>query len=137
MALTVPNVGKKVWLDNFIAAGALYLHLYKNSVTITRSTVFGDMTAPTFAGYAVKTTSGWAAASIDANNKATSSAAQETWTATGGPVESIFGYALTGSASGGAVYAIEAFASGSVPMGTNGDVLKITPNLTVKSEVNN
>src|SRR6476660_6570124 len=137
MALTVPNGGKLAFLDLILANVPLYCHLYKTDTTIDRTVTGASFTEANYTGYAAQLTASWAASTIDGSNRATSSAAQLTFTLTGGSAQDIYGYVLINSASlvgGSVIYAAERFSMAPIHLAVAGDSILLTPNLTAKSE---
>lgn len=133
MAGVLVNQGEDIFLKagvNKTAGQNLILKLYKNNVTPAESDVEGGYTEATFTGYSAVTLTGasWTATPgapsqvTYAQQSFTSSADQTT--------ESIYGYFLV-QASSGLLVAAERFSDGPYPISFNGDIIKVTPKITL------
>lgn len=133
MAVIVPMVGDRHLLDEVVNASSYTLHLFKNNVSISETTVIGDFTEADFSGYSSGAIAGWSAAVDNLDHRAISVAGTVTFThGAGATNNNIYGYyVLTGS---GALAWAETFAGGPVPMAANGATLTIEPVLTCRSE---
>lgn len=99
------NTGK-MWLGSLAMAGGhpsldgnVKIHLFKNNVTLSRTTVIGSLTESTYTGYAAQTLNGATDGGIDVNNWDTWSWPVKTFQQTGASAsETAFGYYVTDSA---------------------------------------
>jgi hypothetical protein len=109
------------------------LHLYKNNVTPSATSVIGSFTEAAFTGYSAKTLTrgSWDAASTNVDGKAETAYANQTWTVTTANSETIYGYYVT-SATGGALLFAESFTTPRVLV--DRDTLTIPPKFTFRSE---
>lgn len=132
--LVVPDAGEIPMLDAVTAALGLKLRLYKNNYTPSQSTVIGDFSGneANFSGYAAATPAMGASSTI--SHKATSvDAATRTFTHNGGgTANTIYGYYVT-DAGATIVYWAERLPA-PVTMGSNGDTINVTLQLTLNSE---
>jgi len=138
MALLVPNVGEIELLDRLLKGGSSVhdgnytLHLFKNSYVPQDGSTLSNFTEADFDGYANKALaqSSWASVSLNTNDKAESSYAQQSWTC-GANGNTIYGYYITGNTSGELLWA-EKF--GSSKALTNGDILNLIPVITLSND---
>jgi hypothetical protein len=94
MAFELTDEGKKYLLTNGINNANVRLGLYKNNYTIIAGSVFANITACDFTGYAAATPV-WGAASIDGGDHATQTATSIVFTqGTPGTTNSVYGYYL-------------------------------------------
>ena len=134
MALLAVNEGENAILTRLLNGGsfALSLGLFKNNLTPTDATVFADVTAATFTGYAAVTlTDGsW---SIVSGAPCVASYAQQTFTCSAsGTAETIYGYYVY---RGTTLYWIERFSTANQQsISTSGQTVKVTPRITAKDE---
>ena len=133
MALLVPTNGEGDMLRfmlNFSAPENLVLRLYQNNVTPSETDVAATYTEATFTGYASATLTG---ASWTVNEGAPSDAsyAQQSFTSSAAQaVQQIYGYFLTRVTSGRIGWS-ERFTDGPYPVSNNGDVVRVTPAITL------
>jgi hypothetical protein len=107
------------------------VHLYKNDVTPTTSSVLGDFTESDFAGYAAQNASSWSAPVVSAHI-ATITAAALTYTRSStGTAQNAYGYYITDSGST-LLYAAERFATAPRVLTNNGDSETVTPKVNVR-----
>lgn len=113
------------------------LKLYTNNVTtgLTAAQIDAldetDFTIATFTGYSNKTLTGgsW---TITDGDPATAVYAQQTFTCSAdGAVQNVYGYLVTRSSDGAAIY-FEQFTDGPYEVEFNGDNIKITPRVTLE-----
>lgn len=132
MTLLVPNGGEDLalqYLVNKAAPQNLVLRLFQNNITPAETDVVGTYTEATFTGYASITLTG---ATWTTTPGAPSQAAypQQSFTSSAEQAsQSIYGYYLTRLAGGELIYA-ERFTDGPYPVAHNGDVVKVTPQIT-------
>lgn len=134
MALVCADVGELLLLEAALGKSTpenLTLKLYSNNYTPLQSSVAGSFTEATFTSYAAKTLTktSWTSAST-VSNKATSSYAAQSWTC-GATGQTIYGYFVIGQSSGTLYFAERFSTSRSL---SNGDVLNLTPAITLNSE---
>ncbi len=133
MAGVLVNQGEDIFLKagvNKTAGQNLILKLYKNNVTPAEADVEGGYTEADFTGYSNVTLTGasWTATPgapsqvTYAQQSFTSSADQST--------QSIYGYFLV-QASSGLLVAAERFSDGPYPISFLGDIVKVTPKITL------
>ncbi len=132
MPLVVTNAGENRLLDwVFRTSGTnLSLRLYTNAYTPVATSVIGDFTEATFAGYAARTLTraSFNAATTNAAGKAEITYADQTWSATSN--QTVHGYFVTDS-SGNLLFA-ERFATSKALV--SGDSLIVSPKFTLSSE---
>lgn len=145
MSFKISNWGEALLLGcalGYAAAGTLKLRLYTNNVTPTDNDTVGTYTEMgAVEAYAAKSLApgSWAApvagtgSGTSLSNKASISYPQQVWTAdgTGGSV-TVYGYFITDSGGTNLVGA-EKFPA-PVTVSINGDVIKVTPNITNATE---
>ena len=131
MALLIPNEGETAILTRILATN-LSLGLFKNNLTPTDATVFADVTAATFTGYAAVTLTGgsW---SVAAGAPAIATYAVQTFTCSAaGTAETIYGYYIY---SGTTLYWIERFPAASIAaISASGQSRVVNPRITLKDE---
>jgi len=135
MALVVPDEGEiellKKLLKNTTDTENYLMRLYQNNYTPSGTTTAIDFTEANFSNYADKTIAriDWATPTTNANNKAESSVAVQSWTC-GTVGNTIYGYYIIGSVSGKVLWA-EKFASTRVL--EDSDVLNVYPKFNLSS----
>lgn len=134
MALTVPNDGEEIILQNFlnkVGPQDQKLRLYKTTdVTISETSVTADFTEATFTGYAEAALSG-ASWTITPGAPSSASYAQQTFTSSADQAaQVIYGYYVVQTTSGKLLWA-ERFTDGPYTIANNGDAIKVTPNFTM------
>jgi hypothetical protein len=138
MALITPNAGELQLLDKLLKDALstnenYILKLYKNNYTPDDAAVEGSFTESDFTNYLARTLTRalWNAA-VTVSNKAETSygTGPQSWTC-GASGNTVYGYYVTGSASGTVLWA-ERFATSRVL--ANGDVLNLTPKFTLNKE---
>jgi len=136
MSVVVPRPSTLLFEDAVVAAllEGGELCLFKNNYTPIATTVLANLTEANFDGYARITLTGWPAASLDANNKASSALAAQffTMTAPATTPNDIYGiYVLSPT---GALLFAERNPAGPVTMNTDGQTYSYLPRSTGKSE---
>lgn len=131
--LIVPDDSKKSMARVIIQAKQItYINLFKNDVTPGHATVLADLTLADFGGYAQKNmTTPVVGAALDANGRAVITWDEVTFTRTGGPDNTIYGYYVANN--DGALLWCERF-DNPVPVTADGIFIKLTPKLTDRSE---
>lgn len=137
MAIVLPNQGEKILLDLLLSIG-MTMKLYKVDVTAgltatqKEALTEASFTEATFSGYTSKALAGgfWA---TTASDPSTGIFAQQSWTRTvTGTTETIYGYYMTRTSDGKLLW-FERF-TGPVGMTTNGDILRVTPTITLEDD---
>lgn len=105
-------------------ATPLKLHLYSNNQTPTTSSVIGDFTECTFAGYAAQNLTTWTAPSVAAHVASMTAAALTFTRSTTGALQNIYGYYVT--TSGGTLLWAEIFSDAPRVVTNAGDSLTVT-----------
>jgi hypothetical protein len=104
--------------------------LYKNSVTLTATTVASDLAECNFPGYVSFAMPAWSPVFINPLDQAETDEANHVWTMTGtSPSNSVYGYYVTDS-SGVLIYA-EANPAGPQSMAALGDTYAVLPRFMV------
>jgi hypothetical protein len=129
MALNVPDTGENVVLENFTNKTAptnLTVKLFQNNITSADTDTAGTYTEATFGGYAAiaLTAATWGAAAAGTITYG----AQLTFSCTGAPSNSIYGYYVINA--GGVLLWSERDAGAPYTIGTNGDAVKMTPTIS-------
>lgn len=133
MTLLVPNNGEGdmlTYLVNKSAAENLVLRLFKNNVVPAETDTAATYTEATFTGYSAATLTGanWTVTEGAPSNAAY---AQQSFTSSANQTQQlIYGYYLTRASSGRIAWA-EVFADGPYSIANNGDVIKVTPTITL------
>lgn len=127
MPLVLVNSGEVEMLECALkdtSPEALTLILYSNNVTLTESTVIGNLTECAIPGYAAKslTRAGWGSA-VSGDPSYIPYGTAQTFNFTGSGT--VYGYALKGTTSGTLYWAEAIYPSGQAF--NNGDSLTITP----------
>lgn len=136
MTIRVPNGGELLMLGrivNKIPQEDLVLCLYSNNITPSETDTISTYTELTGTyGYAAKTLTGanWTTTSGD---PCSADYAQQTWTFTGAQ-GNVYGYFVRGASTAALIYA-ERFSDGPYNVTTNGDMIKVTPKLTLQDTV--
>lgn len=137
MALVTPDAGEcecldKMLLDPLTTDESLSLRLYKNDYTPVQGSVTGSFTIADFTNYTNKTLTraGWGAATTVSNKATSTFGTAQSWTC-GSTGNTIYGYYVVAATSGVTLWA-ERFASARVL--ASGDVLTLTPKITLNSE---
>ena len=137
MALVTPNEGELELLDKMLKDAlsvdeGYTLKLYKNDYTPDQSSTGSSFTEADFTSYAAKTLTrtGWGAATTISNKASATYSAQQSWTC-GTTGNTIYGYYIVAATSGKVLWA-ERFSSARTL--ANGDVLNLTPSITLNSE---
>lgn len=136
MALKVPNVGSVKLLDLLkLGWGQPRVKLYQNNVSLTSVTVIGDFTEATFNSYVGIDAVNWTTPGIDGNGRARTVADPLQWAKAAGGASNatVYGYYVIQVASGTLLWA-EAFPGGPFPMVNLGDIITLSPRLTLVSE---
>lgn len=135
MSLLVPNVGEQEMLDAITGKAAadatLLLKLYKSNTTPGETDTAATYTVATFTGYSnvTLTNSSWNAATAGAPSYA--DYAQQTFTSSADQsTENIYGYYVVGGSDTILRWA-ERFSDAPNPITNNGDLIKITPKITL------
>lgn len=134
--LIVPFQSSLELLDAIIFAvlGNSALCLFKNNYTPLHTSAIGDFTEADFDGYARIVLTGWPAAALDGNNKASTFLAYQTFTKAGAiTANDIYG-AFVLDFAGNLLYA-ERFASGPFTLSVPGQKLLYQPVFTATSEL--
>lgn len=134
----VVNTGK-LWIGSICMSaghsslnGNVKIHLFKNNVTLSRTTVIGDLTESTYTGYASQTLSSASDGGIDANNWDTWTWPVKTFQQTGASSsETAYGYYVTDSGSTTLLWG-ENFTTPQV-FANSGDGFTITPTFSFGS----
>lgn len=130
MSGLIVNTGKVGELTRLLNGGSFgfSLGLYKNDLTPTTTTVFADVTAATFTGYAAiaLTDGSWA---IVSGAPAVATYAEQTFTCSAaGTAETIYGYYIY---RGSTLYYIERYPAASIAAISNaGETRKVNPRIT-------
>jgi hypothetical protein len=137
MPLVVPDVGELYMLDRIRAAlnapVITFLRLYQNNYTPVQGSVLADFTEATFSGYAQLAVTDFGAAATVSNKAKIICAAAKVFSHSGGATSNtIYGYHVVYLGAPTILYA-ERFAS-PIVMAVSGDVISITPALTLNSE---
>jgi hypothetical protein len=133
MALVAVNVGVQEILRralNYSATGDVKLHLFQSNTTPAETDTTATYTEATWTGYAAITLTGasWTVTNAD---PASASYAEQTFTSTAGSQsQANYGYYVTNSASTVLLWA-ERFSDGPYTIVNNGDVIKVTPVITL------
>lgn len=130
MALVVPNEGESWFLKLALkdaAPGTTTIRLFKNSVTLSDSTVWADLTEATFTGYASQSLSraGWNEPTVGSVTYINRSAV--TFSCSGGS-QDVYGYAVTYT-DGGTTYILWAESFSSPITISSGGSIQITPKI--------
>ncbi len=145
MAIVIPDCGERYLLDRALKGtnnGNNYtLKLYTAVAGgLGGSTVAGDFTEATFAGYAAKTLTpgAWGAASTSTGTSTSTYGALQTYTrSSSGAVESIAGYYLIDASTGTLILAEEFVDTEATPIPSPianvGDKVELTPALQLAS----
>lgn len=133
MSLLVPNEGELAMLT-LLLSNNLFLGLFKNNLTPTDATIFGDLTAATFTGYAEATLLGGASWTKTAGAPSTATYAPQTFTCSAaGTAQTIYGYYIRDS--GNKLWVCERFpAAGIQAISLVGQNRIVNPRLTLKDE---
>lgn len=102
MTLVIQDGGLTNKLEQLRArwnATALKLHLYQNNFTPLVTSVLGDFTESTFAGYSAQDLVTWGAASVAAHVGKIQAAANTFTRSTTGASQNVYGYYVTDAAS--------------------------------------
>lgn len=132
MALVVGNLAEVVMLNYIVNKDApedLVIKLYINDQTPIETDIVGDYTEATGGGYAqVALTAGsWA---VTSGTPSSADYPQITWNFTGS-VGNVYGYYIV-RAIGGELMWAERFTNGPFNIQNNGDVIRVTPRLTLE-----
>lgn len=137
MALVTPDEGELELLDKMLKDAlsvdeGYTLKLYKNDYTPIQTSTGTDFTVADFTNYVDKTLTrtGWGAASTVSNKASATYGTQQSWTC-GATGNTIYGYYILGASSGKVLWA-ERFSSARTL--ASGDVLNLTPSITLNSE---
>lgn len=133
MALVSTNAGELRMLDELLDAENLTLKLFKSNTTPTATSVIGDFTECDFTNYTSKTLTAatWnAATTVSGKATATYDSTPLSWTC-GTTGNTIYGYTVQ-SASGSTLLWAELFSSPRTL--ANGEILNLTPTITLNSE---
>jgi hypothetical protein len=132
MTLKMSDLGCKQTLVDASAiwnATNLKLRLFQSNTTPTTSSVIGDFTECTFAGYAAVSLTGWATPIVAAHD-ATMLADLKTFTRTStGASQNIYGYYVTDNATTFLLWA-ERDPLAPIVVTNNGDSYTVTPSLS-------
>ena len=122
MALKVPNVGEQEFLSRALTYEGSKLKLYTNNYVCTETSVIGDFTEMSVAGYAQKSlaTGSWSTSS-------TATYAEQEFLPT--TAVSAYGYVVTNSA-GTVVLWAEQFTGAPYVIPAGGGSIKVTLNIT-------
>jgi hypothetical protein len=135
MTIVIPNVGECTLLDKMLKLSDedYTLKLYRTNTTLGDSTIVTDFTEANFTSYVSKslTRANWGSAVVDSNIAKSTYSAELSWTCgvTGGVV---YGYWIVGATSGNLLYAEAMGASRTL---ADGDIIKITPEFTFRTQV--
>lgn len=133
MTLLVPNNGEGDMLSAIVAKAAaqdLDLKLFQNNVTPGETDTAATYTEATFTGYAAiqLTASNWV---VTEGAPSDASYPQQTFTSSANQsTQQVYGYYLVRRTSGRIAWA-ERFADGPYPVANNGDLIKVTPKITL------
>jgi hypothetical protein len=135
MSLVIPNGSLTFVLDQLIDGefGTLQvMHLFQNNVTVSDTTVIGDLEEATFDGYNSQGISGWSDA-LAVLPRAMTGANALTWAKIiGANPNSIYGYYVT-DLDGNLLWC-ENDPSAPVAMTTPGNTYTVVPRFTIRSE---
>jgi len=135
VSLIVPRPSSLLFLNGIIVEllESAELCLFKNDYTPIATTVLADFTEADFDGYARIVLSGWPAAALDANDKASTELAAQTFTKSGAvTANTIYGVFVLDDV-GNLLYA-ERNPAGGVVINTAGQTYSYLPRFTDKSE---
>ena len=110
---------------------ALKIHLFKNNYTPLTTSVIGDFTESTFAGYAAASLTTWPTPTVAAHVASMAAAAVTFTRSTTGATEAIYGYYVTDNASTVLLWA-ERDANAPINVTNSGDSYTVTPTLAAK-----
>lgn len=132
MALVVGNAAEVIMLNYILNKDTiedLVIHLYGNDQTPVETDLIGDYTEISGGGYAaVNLTAGsWV---VTSGTPTSADYPQITWTFTGA-VGNVYGYYVTRQTGGELMWA-ERFTNGPFNIQNNGDVIRVTPRLTLE-----
>lgn len=131
MSLTVPNEGELAMLTLLLSAD-LHLGLFKNNLTPSDATVFADLTAADFTGYAEVTLTGGASWTKSAGAPSVATYAPQTFTClAAGGAQTVYGYYIRDAAN--KLWAVERFPAASIAAITSvGQNRIVNPRLTLQ-----
>jgi hypothetical protein len=135
MAIKVPYLAALQFTDAVITLllDGCELALYKNNYTPINTSLLANFTECNFDGYARITLTGWPAAALDANNKAATALAAQTFTCTGAVTPNdVYGMFVVSGA--GALMFAERNPSGPITINTAGQTYSYTPKFTGLTE---
>jgi hypothetical protein len=132
MTLKIPNAGEDLMLQHIVGKTAIenpVLKLYSNNLTPGETDTAGSYTEVSGNGYAAITLTGanW---TITAGAPTEAAYAQQSFTFTGA-AGNVYGYFVVGASSGTLLWA-EKFSDGPYNITQSGDVIKVTPKLTLQ-----
>ena len=136
MSIKVPFLASLQYTDAVIAAllDGAKLRLYKNNYTPVNGSVLGDFTVANFDGYAEINLAAWSAAALDANNKAATAMASQTFTMTAPAATPNDIYGIFVVTAGGVLLYAERNPAGPITMNTAGQTYSYLPRFTGISE---
>jgi hypothetical protein len=134
VAIKIPNVGEVLLLEELRAyLNTLTLRLFQNDYTPVDGSVIGNFTEATFDGYASQSLSDFAAAYLNASNKAEVDASLYIFLMTGAVTpNTIYGYYVT--IGGTQVVYAERNPAGGQAMTGAGQIYPVYPRFTLASE---
>lgn len=134
--LKVPDVGELLlmaFLRDKLNSPGVYLHLYQNDRTPANADVLADYTDATFDGYVELPLDAFSVP-ITVSGRAFIAMGLQVFTMTGAVTpNNIYGYYVVNNAQTGLLWA-ERFSSVPIVMNGPGDVVSVTPSLTLRSE---
>jgi len=133
MALVSVNVGVQEILRralNYSATGDVKLHLFKSNSTPAETDTTATYTEADFTGYASVTLTGASWTVTNADPASASYAEQSFTSSAGSQSQAVYGYYVTNSDSTTLLWA-ERFSDGPYTIVNNGDVIKVTPIITL------
>jgi hypothetical protein len=134
--LLVPQAGENIllnYLTGFTAGTGTRIKAYKNNYIPVVGSLIGNFTECDFTGYTDVVTGTWVAAGPDGSGRATASAPQVAFTASGSAVgNTVYGVFITDNPATQVLWA-ERFDTPFV-VAVSGDQVKYTPTFTFKSE---
>lgn len=132
MALTVGNAAEVIFLNYIVNKDAvedIVIHLYGNDYVPVETDIIGNYTEISGGGYTdvTLTPANW---TVTAGTPSSADYPQITWAFTG-TVGNVYGYYLTRQTGGELMWA-ERFTNGPFNIQNNGDVIRVTPRLTLE-----
>lgn len=131
MSLVVPDVSELLMLQYIVNKAAQenqVLKLYKNDLTPSDSTVIGNLTESTEAGYAAVTLVGATWTTTQSLGVSTAAYSERTFTFT--TAANVYGYYVVGASSGTLLW-VERFSGAPFQLPNSGGEISVTPQITL------